>query len=62
LEDQEQVDVNELAESNISYQELQQNCEQAMDNEKDILTLFDDNRLMFFSIFQGQELQKSMNI
>jgi hypothetical protein len=24
--------------------------------------LFDDNRLMFFSIFQGQELQKSMNI
>ncbi|EFX78694.1 hypothetical protein DAPPUDRAFT_245971 [Daphnia pulex] len=36
----------ELAESNISYQELQKNYEQAMNNVKDILTLFDDNRIM----------------
>jgi hypothetical protein len=58
LEDQEQVDVNELAESNITYQELQQNCEQAMDNEKDILTLFDDNRLMFFQFFRVKNSKK----
>jgi hypothetical protein len=34
LEEQEQVHVKELVESNISYQELQKNYEQAMDNDK----------------------------
>jgi hypothetical protein len=55
---EDQAHVKELAESNISYQELQKNYEQAMNNVKDILTLFDANRIRFFQFFRVKNTKK----
>jgi hypothetical protein len=46
LKDREEVHVKELEDANLKYASLKKNYEQAMDNVKYILTLFDDNRFM----------------
>ncbi len=72
-EDHSQAHAKELAESRNSYEEkiavitkhhegvievLNKNYEEAMDNVKEILTLFDDNHLMFFQFLRAKSSSK----
>lgn len=72
-EDLSQAHAKELAESRNSYEEkiavitkhhegvievLNKNYEEAMDNVKEILTLFDDNHLMFFQFLRAKSSSK----